>query len=57
MKTMFLLVAKDFSQLAGVDYNKTTSLRPAATPVKMITAVANEKDLHVYQLDVSQTFM
>ena len=57
MKTKSRLVAKGFSQVAGVDYNETTSPTPAAAPVKMIAAVANEKGLPVYHLDVSQAFV
>ena len=57
VKTKSRLVAKGFSQVAGVDYNETTSPTPAAAHVKMIAAVANEKDLPVYHLDVSQAFV
>ena len=57
MKTKSRLVAEGFSQVAGVDYNETTSPTPATAPVKMIAAVADEKDLPVYHLDVSQTFV
>ena len=54
VKTKSRPVAKGFSQVAGVDYNKTTYLTPAVIPVKMITAVTNEKDLLVNHLDVCQ---
>ena len=57
MKTKSRLVAKSFSQVAGVDYNEITSPTPAAAPVKIISAVANEKGLPVYHLDVSQAFV
>ena len=57
MKTKSRLVAKGFSQVAGFDYNETTSPTPAAAPVKMIAAVAYEKGLPVYHLDVSQAFV
>ena len=57
MQTKSRLVAKGFSQVAGVDYNETSSPTPAAAPVRMIAAVANEKGLPVYHLDVSQTFL
>ena len=57
MKTKSRLVAKDFSQVTDVDYNKTTSPTPAAALVKMIAAVANEKGLPMYHMDVSQAFL
>ena len=57
VKTKSRLVAKGFSQVAGVDYNETTSPTSAAASVKMIFAVANEKGLPVYHLDVSQAFV
>ena len=57
VKTKSRLVAKGFSHVAGVDYNETTSPTPAAAPVKMIAAVANEKGWPVYHLDVSQAFV
>ena len=56
VKTKSRLVAKGFSQVTGIDYNETTSPTPAAAPVKMIAAVANEKALSVYHLDVSRAF-
>ena len=54
---MSRLVAKGFSQVAGADYNETTSPTPAAAPVKMIAAVANQRGLAVYHLAVSQAFV
>ena len=57
MTTKSRLVAKGFSQMTGVDYSETISSTPAAAPVKMISAVANEKGFPVYHLDVSQAFM
>jgi len=51
------LVAKGFSQVAGVDFNETTSPTPASDSVKMIAHIANEKRLPVYNLDISQAFM
>ena len=35
VETKSHLVAKGFSQVAGVDYNETTSPTPAAAPVKI----------------------
>ena len=57
VKTKSRLVAKGFSQAAGVDYNETTTLTPAPAPVKIIAAVANEKGLPVYHLGVSPAFV
>ena len=57
LKTKSRLVARGFSQVAGVDYNETTYSTPAATPVKMISAAANEDGLPVYHLDVPQAFV
>ena len=37
-------------------YTNTTYPTPAAAPVKMIAAVANEKSWLAYRLDVSQAF-
>ena len=51
------VVAKGFTQVQDVDYHETTSPTPASTPVKMITAIANEKGLPVFHLDVSQAFV
>ena len=57
MKTKFRLVAKGFSQMAGVDYIKRTFPTPAAAPVKMVVAVANEEGVPVYHLDVPWAFV
>ena len=56
VKTRSRLGANGFSQMAGVDYNETTSPTPAEALVKMIVAVANQKGLPVYHLNVSQAF-
>ena len=57
VRTKSRLVARGFSQAAAVDYNEITSPEPTAAPVKIIAAVANEKSLPVYHLDVSQAFV
>ena len=57
LKTKSRVVAKGFTQVQDVDYHKTTSPTPASPPVKMIAAIANEKDLSVFHLDVSQAFV
>lgn len=49
-------MAKGLSRVAGGDYyNETISPTPAFAP-KMIAAVAKEKGLSVYHLDVFQVF-
>ena len=57
VKTKSGLVTKGFSQVAGIDFNKTTAPTLGAAPVKMLVAVAIEKGLPVYHLDVSQAFV
>ena len=47
------VVAKGFTQVQYVDYHETTS----PTAVEMIAAIANEKGLPVFHLDVSQAFV
>ena len=51
------MVAKGFTQVQDVDCHETTSPTPTPAPVKMIAAIANEKDLPVFHLDVSQAFV
>ena len=51
------VVAKGLTQVQDVDYHETTSPTPASAPVKMITAITNEKSLPVFHLDVSQAFV
>ena len=51
------MVAKRFTQVQNVDYHETTLPTPASAPVKMIAAIANEKGLPVFHLDVSQAFV
>ena len=57
LKTKPRVVAKGFTQVQDVDYHETTSPTPASAPVKMIAAIANEKILPVFHLDVSQAFV
>ena len=56
MKTKSRVVAKGFTQVQDVDYHEITSPTPASEPVKMIAAIAREKGLPVFHLDVSQAF-
>ena len=57
LKTESRVVAKGFTQVQDVDYHETTPPTPASAPVKMIAAIANEKGLPVFHLDVSQAFV
>ena len=57
LKTIFRVVAKGFTQVQDVDYHDTISPTPASAPVKTIAAIANEKGLPVFHLDVSQAFV
>ena len=57
LKTKSRVVAKGFTQVQDVDYHETMSPTPAPAPVKMIGAIANEKGLPVFHLDVSQAFV
>ena len=57
LKIKSRVVAKGFTQVQDVDYHETTSPTPASAPVKMIAAIANEKGLPVFHLDVSQAFV
>ena len=57
LKTESRVAAKEFTQVQDVDYHETTSPMPASAPVKMIAAIANEKGLPVFHLDVSQAFV
>ena len=57
VKTKSRMVAKGFTQMSNVDYHETTSPTPASAPVKNIAVDANELDLPVFHLDVSQAFV
>ena len=56
LKSKSGVVAKGFTQVQDTGYHETTSPTPASAPVKMIAAIANEKGLPVFHLDVSQAF-
>ena len=57
LKTKSRVVAKGFTQAPDVDCHETTPPTPASAPVKMLAAIANEKGLPVFHLDVSQAFV
>ena len=56
-KTKSTVAVKGFTQVQDVDYHETTSPTPKSAHVKMMAAIANEKGLPVYHLDVSQAFL
>ncbi|CAN0368013.1 unnamed protein product [Discosporangium mesarthrocarpum] len=45
------LVAKDFSQKPGIDYFETFAPTPASSAVRLLGAIANERDLEMMHLD------
>lgn len=47
-------MTKGFNQVAGVGFNETRSPTPVSAPVKIIGDIANENELPIYHLDVSQ---
>ena len=57
LKTKSRVVSKGVTQVQDVEYHETTSPTPASAPVKMIAAIANEKGLPVFHLDVYQAFV
>ena len=57
LKPKSRVVAKGFTKVQDVDYHEATSPTPASAPVKMIAAIANEKGLPFFHLDVSQAFV
>ena len=57
LKTKSRVVAKGFTQVQDVDKLETTSPTPASAPGKMKAAIANEKGLPVFYLEVSQAFV
>ena len=45
LKTKSRVVAKGFTEVRDVDDHETTSPTPASAPMKMIAAIANEKEV------------
>ena len=48
---------RSLSHVGAFDFSKTTSPTPASDPVKIIAAIAKEKESPVYDLDGSQGFV
>ena len=51
------LVAKDFTQLSGIDYKETYSPVIKATTIRLILALATMNKWQIKQLDVTNTFL
>ena len=51
------LVARGFTQIRDVDYTHSSSPCPSSASVKLILAVANEKDLPLRHFDVAQAYI
>ncbi|CAN0504135.1 unnamed protein product, partial [Discosporangium mesarthrocarpum] len=51
------LVAKGYNQKLGVDYFETFAPTPAASTVRLLTAVANEQRLELIHFDAEQAFL
>ena len=49
-------MVKGSSQVADIDYIENTPHTPAVVSIKMLAAVANEKHLPAYHLDVPEAF-
>ena len=55
-KTKARRVAKGFSQVQDVEYFQTFAPTPSSASLKILAAVANERDLEIFHLDVAQVF-
>jgi hypothetical protein len=51
------LVAKDFTQLYGIDYNETYATVMKYKSLRILLALAAIKDLEIKQLDVKTAFL
>ena len=51
------LVARGFTQIRDVDYTHSSSPCPSSASIKLILAVANEKDLPLRHFDVAQAYI
>ena len=51
------LVAKGYSQEAGIDYQETFSPVARYTSIRTVLAIANQLDLEVHQMDASTAFL
>ena len=51
------LVARGFTQIRDVDYTHSSSPCPSSASIKLVLAVANERQLPIYHWDVAQAFI
>ena len=51
------LVAKGFTQKAGIDFEETFSLVVRYTSIRALLAIVNQLDLELHQMDVSTAFL
>ena len=51
------LVAKDFTQTEGIDYNETSSPVSCKDSFRIIMALVAHYDLELHQMDVKTTFL
>lgn len=51
------LVARSFTQKPGIDYTETYSPVAKLDTLRMVLALANEKRMHIHQMDVKTAFL
>ena len=51
------LVAREFSQIEGIDYWKTFAPTPSMSSMTMLAAFARERDFPLYRLDAEQALV
>lgn len=51
------LIAKDYSQVNGVQFNETSFLFENFTTRRTITAIGTTIDLEIHQMDAKTTFL
>ena len=51
------MIALDFSQISGVDFHHSSSACPSSTTIKTTLAVATERGVEPYHLDIKQAYI